>query len=72
VKSSLTLQSRQTFDLVKTMLDKGLDCVTKDDELILHSEQSCHYRMPQYSNMLKNNKIKQNMSRKEIGMIMQL
>jgi|SRR5699024_3560703 len=28
-----TLQSRPKFDLVEAMLDKALDCVTKDDEL---------------------------------------
>lgn len=59
-----TLQSRPTFDLVETMLDKALDRVTKDDELIIHSDQGWHYRMPQYRNMLKNNNIKQSMSRK--------
>ncbi len=59
-----TLQSRPTFELVETMLDKALNRITKDDELILHSDQGWHYRMPQYHNALKNNSITQSMSRK--------
>src|SRR5699024_8171545 len=43
-----TLQSRPTFDLVDTMLAKALEHVNEGDELLIHSDQGWHYRMPQY------------------------
>ena len=59
-----TLQSRPTFDLVETMLEQGLERVNKGDDLMIHSDQGWHYRMPQYKNILKENNITQSMSRK--------
>ena len=59
-----TLQSRPTFDLVETMLAQGLERVNKGDELLIHSDQGWHYRMPQYRRVLKENNITQSMSRK--------
>lgn len=59
-----TLQSRPTFDLVKTMLKQALEYVKEDDELLIHSDQGWHYRMPQYQIMLKKNNVTQSMSRK--------
>src|SRR5699024_4313222 len=59
-----TLQSRPTFDLVDTMLNQALGYVKEDDDLLIHSDQGWHYRMPQYQTMLKKNNITQSMSRK--------
>ena len=59
-----TLQSRPTFDLVETMLKQALEHVKEDDELLIHSDQGWHYRMPQYCRLLKENNITQSMSRK--------
>lgn len=59
-----TLQSRPTFDLVETMLAQGLENVNESDELLIHSDQGWHYRMPQYQSALKENNITQSMSRK--------
>lgn len=59
-----TLQSRPTFDLVETMLKQALAHVKEDDELLIHSDQGWHYRMPQYCGLLKKNNIVQSMSRK--------
>ena len=59
-----TLQSRPTFDLVETMLKQSLEYVKEDDELLIHSDQGWHYRMPQYCRLLKEKNITQSMSRK--------
>lgn len=59
-----TLQSRPTFDLVETMLNQALEHVVEGDELLIHSDQGWHYRMPKYRSILKNNNITQSMSRK--------
>ncbi|WP_425514984.1 IS3 family transposase [Cytobacillus gottheilii] len=59
-----TLQSRPTFDLVDRMLAQGLKYVKEGDELLLHSDQGWHYRMPKYRRTLKEHKITQSMSRK--------
>jgi putative transposase len=59
-----TLQSRPTFDLVATMLKRGLVNVSKDDELLIHSDQGWHYRIPRYQRILQENNITQSMSRK--------
>jgi putative transposase len=59
-----TLQSRPTFDLVETMMAQGLEHVNENDELMIHSDQGWHYRMPQYQRTLKENNITQSMSRK--------
>jgi putative transposase len=59
-----TLQSRPTFDLVAKMLRQGLANVSKDDELLIHSDQGWHYRIPRYQRILQENNITQSMSRK--------
>lgn len=59
-----TLQSRPTFDLVETMMKQALERVKESDELLIHSDQGWHYRMPQYRRALKENNITQSMSRK--------
>ncbi|WP_417898431.1 IS3 family transposase [Bacillus haimaensis] len=59
-----TLQSRPTFDLVETMLTQGLERISEGDDLLLHSDQGWHYRMPKYQRTLKENNITQSMSRK--------
>jgi putative transposase len=59
-----TLQSRPTFDIVESMLKQGLKHVNKDTELLIHSDQGWHYRMPRYQKILQENQITQSMSRK--------
>ncbi|WP_152983853.1 DDE-type integrase/transposase/recombinase, partial [Peribacillus muralis] len=59
-----TLHTRPTFDLVETMLMEGIQHVNENDELLLHSDQGWHYRMPQYQKILKEHHITQSMSRK--------
>ena len=59
-----TLQSRPTYDLVETMLTQALEHVIDSDELLIHSDQGWHYRMPRYQRTLKENNITQSMSRK--------
>ncbi|WP_226683357.1 IS3 family transposase [Sutcliffiella horikoshii] len=59
-----TIQSRPTYELVGNMLKQGLERLNEDDNLILHSDQGWHYRMPKYKRTLKQNNITQSMSRK--------
>ena len=59
-----TIGSRPTYSLVSEMLDKAFERLTKDDELLLHSDQGWHYQMKQYRNALKDHEITQSMSRK--------
>lgn len=59
-----TLHSRPSFDLVETMLKQGLQHVNEGDELLIHSDQGWHYRIPRYQKILKENHITQSMSRK--------
>jgi transposase InsO family protein len=63
---SYTLSRRPTYDLVSTMLDEALNQTKahRHKSLMLHSDQGWHYQMPQFSDTLKNNQIKQSMSRK--------
>ncbi|WP_100217614.1 IS3 family transposase [Virgibacillus halodenitrificans] len=61
---TFTLQSRPTFDLVEKMLNQALEHKKENDNLLIHSDQGWHYRMPQYREILEQNKITQSMSRK--------
>ncbi|MED3561606.1 IS3 family transposase [Bacillus xiapuensis] len=59
-----TIDSRPKFSLVKTMLDQAFERLSDEDELLIHSDQGWHYRMPQYQHALKGNNVSQSMSRK--------
>jgi putative transposase len=55
---------RPLFDMVNTMLNKAFAKLGPRDKPILHSDQSWQYQMPVYSRRLKQQKVRQSMSRK--------
>lgn len=59
-----TTGSRPTYSLVSDMLDKALERLPEDHQLLMHSDQGWHYQMRQYRHVLKEKKITQSMSRK--------
>ncbi|GGI11743.1 putative transposase InsK for insertion sequence element IS150 [Gottfriedia solisilvae] len=59
-----SINKRPVFHLVYEMLQQGLGCLNDGDKPILHSDQGWHYQMRKYREILKQNKIKQSMSRK--------
>jgi len=59
-----TIGSRPTYSLVSDMLEKSFEQLTKDDKLIIHSDQGWHYQMKKYRHALKEQGITQSMSRK--------
>jgi len=59
-----TIGSRPTFSLVSDMLEKALDCLPEEHQLLMHSDQGWHYQMKQYRHTLKSRGIVQSMSRK--------
>ncbi|MBP0723847.1 IS3 family transposase [Bacillus sp. RG28] len=59
-----SINKRPVFQLVYKMLKQGLSCLNDGDKPILHSDQGWHYQMRQYREILKQNNIKQSMSRK--------
>ncbi len=59
-----TLHTKPSFDLVETMLLQGVERLREGDDLLLHSDQGWHYRMPKYRRILKDHHITQSMSRK--------
>ena len=63
---SYTLSRRPVYDLVKQMLDSAIKGIPtkRKEELTLHSDQGWHYQMKPFANTLKENDIKQSMSRK--------
>lgn len=61
---SYTIAPRPRFSLVINMLDKAIEKLPEQHELILHSDQGWQYQMKQYQQRLKSNGIKQSMSRK--------
>ncbi|QPC46222.1 IS3 family transposase [Mangrovibacillus cuniculi] len=61
---SYTLQTRPTYDLVEDMMLQALTRKKTSDDLLIHSDQGWHYRMPQYRRLLKDHNITQSMSRK--------
>jgi transposase InsO family protein len=63
---SYTLSRRPTYDLVSQMLDCALNKTKacRGKRLMLHSDQGWHYQMKPFSTTLKQNGIKQSMSRK--------
>ncbi|MGG0815182.1 IS3 family transposase, partial [Paenibacillus alvei] len=63
---SPVLGARPTYSLVSEMLDQAFKSLSKEDELLLHSDQGWHYQMKQYQHALKIRGITQSMSRKGI------
>ncbi|MER2040071.1 MAG: IS3 family transposase, partial [Solibacillus sp.] len=59
-----TIGSRPTFLLVSDMLEKALERLPKDHQLLMHSDQGWHYQMKQYRHTLQSRGIVQSMSRK--------
>ena len=63
---SYQLSRRPVYDLVQQMLDRALKGIPikRKETLTLHSDQGWHYQMKPFANTLKENHIKQSMSRK--------
>ena len=59
-----TIGSRPTFSLVSDMLEKALERLPEDHQLLMHSDQGWHYQMKQYRHTLESRGIVQSMSRK--------
>ena len=55
---------RPLFDMVNTMLNKAFAKLGPRDKPILHSDQGWQYQMPVYGRRLKQQKVRQSMSRK--------
>jgi putative transposase len=61
---SYTISDHPRFNDVMTMLQKALNKLPKEHNLILHSDQGWQYRMKNYCDTLRNHGITQSMSRK--------
>lgn len=61
---SYELSERPDFKSVMNMLGRALKRKNKSQALLLHSDQGWQYQMKQYQGVLKQNGIKQSMSRK--------
>lgn len=61
---SYELSERPDFKSVISMLGKALKKADPDKSLLMHSDQGWQYQMKQYQSILKQNGIKQSMSRK--------
>jgi putative transposase len=59
-----TIGSRPTYLLVSDMLEKALERLPEDHQLLMHSDQGWHYQMKQYRHALESRGIVQSMSRK--------
>lgn len=59
-----TIGSRPTYSLVSEMLEKALERLPEDHQLLMHSDQGWHYQMKQYCHALQTRGIRQSMSRK--------
>ena len=59
-----TIGSRPTFSLVSDMLEKALERLPEDHQLLMHSDQGWHYQMKHYRHALQSRGIVQSMSRK--------
>ncbi|EFL3108030.1 IS3 family transposase, partial [Escherichia coli] len=56
--------SRPTEELVKRMLNKGLESLAEGEKPLLHSDQGWHYRIKSYQSALADRGLVQSMSRK--------
>ena len=61
---SYELSERPDFKSVTNMLEKALKKTDNTKSLIMHSDQGWQYQMKQYQSILKQNGIRQSMSRK--------
>ena len=61
---SYNLSERSTYYQITDMLAKAFSQIPDDTNLILHSDQGWHYRLPKYHLQLKQKGIRQSMSRK--------
>ncbi|MER1959115.1 MAG: IS3 family transposase [Solibacillus sp.] len=59
-----TIGSRPTYTLVSEMLEKALEHLPEEHQLLMHSDQGWHYQMKQYRHTLQARGIVQSMSRK--------
>ncbi len=59
-----TIGSSPTFSLVSNMLEKALEHLPAEHQLLMHSDQGWHYQMKQYRHALEARGIVQSMSRK--------
>ncbi|WP_369792394.1 IS3 family transposase [Lysinibacillus sp. BF-4] len=59
-----TIGSRPTYSLVSEMLEKALERLPEEHQLLMHSDQGWHYQMKQYRYALESRGIVQSMSRK--------
>ncbi|MER2173017.1 MAG: IS3 family transposase, partial [Psychrobacillus psychrodurans] len=59
-----TIGSRPAYSLVSEMLEKALERLPKEHQLLMHSDQGWHYQMKQYRHALKEKGVVQSMSRK--------
>jgi putative transposase len=58
------VKNRPVYSLVGEMLEEAVNRLKPGDTVILHSDQGWHYQMNQYQNKLKEQGIRQSMSRK--------
>jgi len=58
------LTKSPTIEVVKTMIEKGLERLEEGEQPILHSDQGCQYRSESYQKYLINNNIQPSMSNK--------
>ena len=61
---SYTISERPVLSMVTTMLDKAIEILPNNCDLILHSDQGWQYQHKQYRKMLQQKGIRQSMSRK--------
>ncbi|MFC5587516.1 IS3 family transposase [Sporosarcina soli] len=59
-----TIGSRPTYSLVSEMLERALEDLPEEHQLLMHSDQGWHYQMKQYRYTLESRGIVQSMSRK--------
>ncbi|WP_341320794.1 IS3 family transposase [Solibacillus sp. FSL H8-0523] len=59
-----TIGSRPTYTLVSEMLERALEHLPEEHQLLMHSDQGWHYQMKQYRHTLQARGIVQSMSRK--------
>lgn len=59
-----TIGHRPTYSLVSEMLEKALERLPEEHQLLMHSDQGWHYQMKQYRHALESRGIVQSMSRK--------
>lgn len=59
-----TIGSRPTYSLVSEMLEKALEHLPEEHQLLMHSDQGWHYQMKPYRHVLESRGIVQSMSRK--------